>query len=44
MVTNSEVWMGSGASVTLVPESDLFLGYFNGGFNTATATDDATKG
>ena len=44
MVTNSEVWMGSGASVTLVPESDLFLGYFNSGFNTATATDDATKG
>lgn len=45
MVTNSEVWMGSGASVTLVPESDLFLGYkHDGAYSSSAATDDATKG
>ena len=44
MVTNNEVWMGSGASVTLVPESDLFLGYKNAGWSSSLATDDATKG
>jgi len=47
MVTNSEVWMGSGASVTLVPESDLFLGYVYGsgsGLTSATTSTDLTKG
>ena len=55
MVTNSEVWMGSGASVTLVPESDLFLGYraaglddtidqFGGSASLSAASGDATKG
>lgn len=44
MVTNNEVWMGSGASVTLVPESDLFLGYKNAGWSSSDGTSDATKG
>ena len=45
MVTNNEVWMGSGASVTLVPESDLFLGYEGtNGWSSSDTSSDATKG
>ena len=44
MVTNSEVWMGSGASVTLVPESDLFLGFKDGAFSSSTTSTDKTRG
>ena len=29
-MVSSDIWMGSGATVSMIPEKDIYLGAFNG--------------